>query len=326
MKNIRSLVVAVLLTFVAIALLMSALQYSSDQIGVRFQNATVLSADVGVNGTTNELEGDSPDNAGTPEAGPQNSGGGGFSAINLSSLGLAGGGDPPDPEAPRDPPNYLLIVLIILVLLAFLALIGYLIWRRRRHSKETPLSPVTAATVGPTSHEGDYRIRFPQIREPFPVIWGEDEKLEVVIESKGGETDEVALDVDGKGRTDVRLEDGRALLRLELGKGNHRITVDAKGAAGPTAPSWADIRIVDYREEVVRIYNEMYLNYSSRYEGIGDKMTPRELEQAIGPNMPDVKKKALSIAVTIFELANYSLHAIRRRDYERMYLSRLDVT
>ncbi len=326
MKNLRSLAAAVLLTFVAISLLISALQYSSDRIGVRFQNATVLSADVGVNGTTSELEGDAPDATGAPQAGPQDNDQGGFGAINLSSLGLTGGGDPPDPDAPQNPPNYLLIALIILVVLALLALIGYLAWRRRRHSKGTPPAPVAAVAAGPASHEGDYRIRFPQIREPFPVIWGEDEKLEVLIEGIGEAKDEAVLDIDGKARIDVLLESGRARLRLDLGKGDHRITVDARGAAEPAGASWADIRIVDYREEVVRIYNEMYLNYSSRYEGIGDKMTPRELEKAIGPSMPDVKRTALGAAVTLFELANFSLHAIRRRDYERMYLSNLDVT
>jgi uncharacterized protein YxeA len=328
MKIIRSLVLAVLLTFIAVSLLMAALQYTSDQIGVRIQNETNLPTDVKVNGLTNSTGDDSPDNAGSLQADSPNGEGSGFGIINLSSLSFASGGNPKKPDAPQDPTNYVLIIIIILVVLAFLALIGYLIWRRRRHGKKTPLIQDQGAATGisPGSFEGDYKICFPQIREPFPVIWGEGEALEIIIECKEGAKDDAVLDFDGKASRDVRLENGMTRLRLELGKGDHRIMVSAKDGAGSQGPSWAVVRIVDYREEIVRMFNEMYLNYSSRYEGMGDKMTPRELERAIGLNLPEAKRKALGVAVTVFEFANYSLHAIRRRDYERMYLSKMDVT
>jgi hypothetical protein len=328
MKNIRNLVVTVLLTFIAISLLMAALQYSSDQIGVRIQNETTLPTDVNVNGLTNNTGNDSPDSAGALQTGSSNGAGSGFGTINLSSLSLAGGGNPKKPDSPQDPINYLLIIIIILVVLASLALIGYLIWRRRRHGQKTPSiqDQRTAIGISPGSSEGDYKIRFPQISEPFPVIWGEGEALEIIIECKEGAKDEVVLDIDGKVARDVWLENGKAQARLELDKGDHRITVSAKDGAVSSGSSWADILIVDYREEIVRMFNEMYLNYSSRYKGIGDKMTPRELEGAIGLNLPEAKRKTLGVAVTIFEFANYSLHAIRRRDYERMYLSKMDVT
>jgi hypothetical protein len=325
MKNTLSLVVAVLLTFIAISLLMAALQYSSDLIGVSIQNDTTLTTDVNVHGLTNNTGEDSPDNSGALQAASPNSGGSGLNIINLSSL--TSGGNPKKPDDPQDPTNYLLIILIILVVLVFLAIIGYLIWRRRRrrHSQKMP-SGGAAAGISPAYFDGDYKIRFPQIREPFPIIWGENETLEVIIESKDGTMDEAVLDIDGKVTRNVRLDNGRALLGIEPGKGEHRITVGVKDGADISGPSWAIIRIVDYREEIVRMFNEMYLNYSSRYEGIGDKMTPRELELAIGLKMPETKRKALDVAVTIFELANYSLHAIRRKDYERMYVSKMDVT
>jgi hypothetical protein len=83
---------------------------------------------------------------------------------------------------------------------------------------------------------------------------------------------------------------------------------------------------VDYREEVVRMFNEMYLNYRSRYEDVNEKMTPREMERTVSSGWPEAKKKTLGVAVAVFELANYSMHAISRGEFERMYLSRLDTT
>ena len=322
MKNILSLAIAILLTFIAISLLIAALQYSSDLIGVRVQNNTTLPTDVNISGFTNNTGDNSPDSSGAQQSSSQNSGSG-LNLINLSSLVYTSGGDPKNPDT-REPP-YLLIILIILVVLVFLALIGYILWRRRRRGHKIPSAPGQGVetSVGPVYVEGGYRIRFPQISEPFPVIWGENEALDVIIESKDGATDNVALDIDGQMRQEVKLENGKAQVRLKLDKGEHRITVGAKDST--VEPSWAVIRIVDYREEIVRMFNEMYLNYSSRYDGIGDKMTPRELEVAIGLEMPETNRKALDAAVTIFEFANYSLHAMRRRDYERMYQSKLDV-
>jgi hypothetical protein len=325
MKNTRSLVIAVLLTFIAISLLMAALQYSSDLIGVMVQNETNMPTDVMISGMTNSTGDDSPDNSGAPQSASSNGGWNGIGAFNLSSLSLSGGG-PKDPDAPQDPENYLLYIVIILVVLAFLALICYLLWRRRGRGQKTPSAggPGEEAVISPGSFEGDYKIRFPQISEPFPVIWGENEALEVIIESNAA--GEVVLDIDGKVSREVKLENGRAQFRLNLGKGDHRVTVSAKDGAASSVPSWAIVRIVDYREEIVRMFNEMYLNYSSRYEGIRDEMTPRELEREVGQKLPDTKRNTLGVAVTVFEVANYSLHAMRRGDYERMYLSKMDVT
>ncbi len=323
MKNILSLIAAILLTFLAIALLMAAVQYSSDLIGVKSQNTTIMPSDINVEGTTNSTGGNSHDSSGSPRIAPQNNGWNGFNIVNLSSLSFnSGGPDNPDP----DPINYLLLILIILIIVAIVALVGYIIWRRRRGQKKLSVSEKEISVLPPpASFEGDYRIRFPQIHAPFPAIWGEGESLEVAIESIYGAASKVELDVDGSTR-EVALEEGGAQFRLKLDKGDHRIQVSTPGSPGVKGSSWAIVRVVDYREEVVRMFNEMYLNYRSRYEGIGDTMTPREIEQAIGPGMPEAKRKALSAAVTVFELANYSLHGIRRMDFEKMYMSKIDVS
>ena len=66
-------------------------------------------------------------------------------------------------------------------------------------------------------------------------------------------------------------------------------------------------------------------------EGAGDELTPRELERSVGAQMPETRRRWLDAAVTTFELANYSVHDIRRADLsecmcrKRGYVSDLQV-
>jgi len=85
--------------------------------------------------------------------------------------------------------------------------------------------------------------------------------------------------------------------------------------------SWADVRIVEYREEVVRMFNEMYRGYRSAHDGAKGEMTARELEVAMRQGMPEDMRNKLGKTITLFEYANYSLHDIRRGEFEEMYMS-----
>jgi hypothetical protein len=121
------------------------------------------------------------------------------------------------------------------------------------------------------------------------------------------------------------LEDGRATISLKLKKGEHKITVSALTGAGPSGDSWVTVHIVDYREEIVRMFNAMCRKFKLVDEGAGDELTPREIERSVGAQLPESKRRQLDNAVTTFELANYSVHEIRRTDFERMYTSELGI-
>lgn len=326
----RGLILVVALTFLAIAMLMATIQYSSDLISVRSQPENTIASDVNATDLANNTGGPSSKDAGTLQTKSREDVNGLGILPSLSFADQKTGGPS---DKPPDPANYLLIVLIILVVLVLLAIIGLIIRRKHKRS-QVPENRRMAADPGPRSFEGDYGIRFPQIRAPFPITWGTNEALDLVIERKEGVKDAMVVRIDGNITHEIRPEYDRARVSLELEKGGHRIIVSAKDGADSAGASWVDVRIVDYREEIVRLFNEMYRSYGSGRENIKDEITPRELEQitprelerALGRDLPEAKRETLGVAVSVFEVANYSLHAVRRRDYEAMYLSRMDVT
>jgi len=324
MKKSTSLILAVMITFICISVLMVALQYSSDLINFKNQPENNIPTGVYVNGTTDNAQNNAPYDSGDQQSGTPEDAGDSIGALKLPSMSI-GGNSISDPDTSPDATLSLLIIIVVIIVLVIILAIGFLIWRSRRGtpSRTVPINPAaTGKALG--TFEGDYHISFPQIREPFPLIWGVKEPLEVIIEGKDGADCEAVLDIDGQVAKTIQVTDGTARAWLKLEKGDHRLTIGTKGLAA-SVPSWADMRIVDYREEIVRIFNDMYLHYRSHDDRIKDEMTPREIEHVLSLNMPDLMRKTLGAAITIFEIANYSLHAIRRGDYERMYLSKMYV-
>jgi hypothetical protein len=92
-------------------------------------------------------------------------------------------------------------------------------------------------------------------------------------------------------------------------------------AEGGKELAYARVRIVDYREEVVRLFNELYHRLCSQFETTTELATPREFLGTVGPYVPDGGDRLLDRVITIFEVANYSLHGIGRNDYVTSYLS-----
>ena len=84
--------------------------------------------------------------------------------------------------------------------------------------------------------------------------------------------------------------------------------------------STRDFRVVDFREEIVRLYN-------SFEEWAGSQMpnapgsTPRELESLLAGSGLTFDYRAVDEIISRFEEADYSEHAIGRRQYEEMYRS-----
>jgi hypothetical protein len=111
-------------------------------------------------------------------------------------------------------------------------------------------------------------------------------------------------------------------------KGDYSITVRYDGSPGrlPAEASRA-ILIVDYREEIVRLYNAFLSEVRGRSSLIPEDATPREVEGIMvsrplalsagsGQALDEI---ALDDFISAFEEADYSLHPIERRHYERAY-------
>jgi hypothetical protein len=138
-------------------------------------------------------------------------------------------------------------------------------------------------------------------------------------------TGEAMVSVDGEESRKVLLENGRATVSLALAMGEHKVTVGAVADAGHSGDSWVTVRIVDYREEIMRMFNSMCQRFKIADNRAGDELTPREIERMVGAQLPESRRPRLDAAVTTFELANYSVHEIRRTDFERMYTSELGI-
>ncbi|BAI61601.1 hypothetical protein MCP_1529 [Methanocella paludicola SANAE] len=320
MKNKSLLLLALALVFISIIMLAASIDYSSGLIGVRSQPQPTIGTDINITGQSNRTDDGSTsninDDPSKSDNGPDESLSSNLDLNDilkpLSSL----------PDMLEDPPDSLLLWIILLILLILLAMIGYILWRRYRRRKQSPvLVEETHIEARPMLEyfEGDYKISFPQIRAPLPAIWGAGDKLNVLIQDKAGKNNDITLYVDGNAVRNIPMESGSAQFSLDLDKGDHRIKISPKNVT--EGSSWADVRIVEYREEVVRMFNEMYQGYRSGHNGTNGEMTARELEIAMRQGMPEDMQKRLGKTITLFEYANYSLHDIRRGEFEEMYMS-----
>ena len=79
------------------------------------------------------------------------------------------------------------------------------------------------------------------------------------------------------------------------------------------------IRIVDFREEIVRLY-DVFLEWAKERAGdVTEQSTPREVEALLVSRGQPIPQKALDELISRFEEADYSEHPIARRHYEAMY-------
>lgn len=169
-------------------------------------------------------------------------------------------------------------------------------------------------------------MAFPQLTPSLPLVWGRGEPLAAVFDLRGE---------DGNGIPEARLRlgavgpehgwltagaDGRCAVELVFEEpGTLTISCAFEGTAG-LLPSHAvsQLRIVDYREEAVRLFNSYLAPF--RTAGVLPKdATPREAEVVLVSRQLVGEVRALDTLITVFEEANYSLHPITRRQYERAF-------
>ena len=171
-------------------------------------------------------------------------------------------------------------------------------------------------------------IRFIKPADDLPDVLGIGEELGIDIgvadpEGQGIAKATVAVSVSREEEATELTTDneGRCALRwtaTELGEYAVRATFAGNDEC-LEAFETRNLRVVDFREEIVRLYNEFLDWAESKTTAISDQSTPREVELTLVDAGLHVDQKSLDELISRFEEADYSEHPIARRHYERMY-------
>ncbi len=236
--------------------------------------------------------------------------------------------------SPSSPYNLLLIIFGVSVP-ASLAAVSAVILKKKKASRgnvgqSAPLVtgvPLVVVPVLPPKEKAQLRIRFPQIPKPFPIVWGVKETLTIELELEGYDKpvfpEDFSLRIDDVREVSFKGSESTFLSSCVFDvKGVHRLRAKFVGSDdGEEVVSEVDVKIVDYREEIVDLFNSFFKSAETRFQGVEDKMTPRELQYTLASQMEAAKQEPLETAVSIFEVADYSLHPVARREYERIYIA-----
>ena len=117
-------------------------------------------------------------------------------------------------------------------------------------------------------------------------------------------------------------QDGRCTLTWTASRLGD-VTVEAEYVETPLylgSSDSADLRVVIFREEIVRLYNEFVEWAEGQIPGSSGR-TPRELEAILSGSGLPLDFRAVDEIISRFEEADYSEHPISRRHYESMYRS-----
>jgi hypothetical protein len=212
--------------------------------------------------------------------------------------------------APSPGPNWLLIGAVTLVVAA---VVGGTVALRRRRSSEPSASVASQdeQILVEGSRSIPYHLTFREIPQNMPLVWEAGKPLDLVLL----DPDEgVHVRLDGNEIQGVWDRDG-ILFTLVMEKGDHLIQLE-----GVNGIHEETIRALEYREEVVDLFNSVIARWGGYFPSITKDMTPREVQSMVKDRYHD-RSEQLETMVSAFELANYSNHPISRKDYERMYLA-----
>ena len=176
-------------------------------------------------------------------------------------------------------------------------------------------------------------IDFSKPAADLPDVWGVGELVDIKVQTADSQGDALAgveLEITVTGEDPAALvtgDDGACALRLAADEtGEYMVVVVFAGDEDylPTSAS-RSYRVVDYREEIVRLYNT-FLDWARETTGSDiDQATPREVELMLVTRGTRVPQKSLDELISRFEEADYSEHPIARRHYASMYRAWRDV-
>lgn len=227
----------------------------------------------------------------------------------------------------ESPLFYILIILAITIPITTILIL-------KMRKKPAPITsqidlplPIKVENHKPSS-ETIISILFQQIKSPFPDVWGINESLTAQITLTKKETPltgEIEIQIGNNPIKKIKTDtNGTATIDFKVPtKGT--INVTAKYPQEPNVTSTRSLKIVDYTEEIVAIFKDVF----NLGKGSGIRMnkdtSPREFQQLILGASNEQPNPSLENFITLFELADYSLYSLKRLDYEQMFLGSLSI-
>lgn len=219
------------------------------------------------------------------------------------------------------------LILLTLSLLSVLSIVIYKYKWRKPDKGEAEAEKSTKGVVKVEQAEEDkIRIVFPQIKENFPNVWGVGEELQIscAIPDEGTSS--------SKGKMEVYID--RTLAYVSDPDENRQChfihTVNEKGEYSINA-NFSDgfeklsgttrIRIVNYREEITKLYKSFLELLKKSNFAVQEETTPREVYEMLVTKFLEFEG-TVDEFIGCFEIACYSMHEIGRKDYERMVIAR----
>ena len=176
--------------------------------------------------------------------------------------------------------------------------------------------------------EANLEIDFVKAATDLPDIWGTGEDVLATVsltdlegQALAGATVTVSHGTADEHSKLVTGERGRCDVSWTFSApGEYWVSADFEGDDIHLPASSTHIfRIVDFREEIVSLYNVFLEWADARVAGITEQSTPREVELMLVSEGVPVDQKSLDELISRFEEADYSEHPISRRHYEAMY-------
>lgn len=164
-------------------------------------------------------------------------------------------------------------------------------------------------------------LSLPDIEDDLPAVWALDHPL--TIEGRVFSEN----DTPATGQNVVLLLNETVLGELTSdseGKIHHSEAIPVEGIHriflrfGELATK-LDIKIVVYRDEIIRLFNNRFKESREMFEAIKDNYTARELYEYLRKETPEPAHEPLRELVFIFEEANYSLHDVDREHYTTFF-------
>ncbi len=165
-----------------------------------------------------------------------------------------------------------------------------------------------------------------EIAGDLPEVWGIGEDVTLELRLTTGEEEavagsEVEVIADGQQLQTMTTDANGTCVITHAWDWPADFVLSARfGGSDGLQPSVAsmDLRVVEFREEIVRLYNDFVDWARTQVDGIYDQTTPHEIERTLVDEGSPVDEEALDELVSRFEEADYSEHPISRRHYEAM--------
>ena len=164
--------------------------------------------------------------------------------------------------------------------------------------------------------------------EDLPGIWGIGETVRVTLAliddaGRGLAGQPVTVVVGDPNEPEEMLTDDLGQIEwVWTGTGLGVFQIEAKfegDDAHLPSDGHGQFEVVDFRDYVVQRYNAFLVQVRQRAQGISEKATPREVEALVIRSGISVDQRALEELIARFEEADYSEHAIGRRQFEAAY-------